>query len=90
MIELMSRSTTAMFVYCGVVSLFNYVVLRPSFFNYLVYGSADPIFQDSEKNKNKFFNFFLKKCSFFFFFLQIFICMSQARIKEEDLRLRPA
>ena len=25
--------------------------LRPFFFNYLVYGSADPIFQDLEKNK---------------------------------------
>ena len=24
---------------------------RPSFFNYLVYGSADPIFQDFEEKK---------------------------------------
>ena len=27
------------------------IVFRPFFFNYLVYGSADPIFQDLEKNK---------------------------------------
>ena len=58
-------------------------LLRPSFFNYLVYGSADPFFQDFEKNeKNE------KKNQFFF--LQIFSCRSQARIKDEDLRLRPA
>ena len=61
--------------------------LRPSFFNYLVYGSADPIFQDLKKKKM--LNFFLKKKKNFFF-LQIFSCRSQARIKEEDLRLRPA
>ena len=35
-------------------------LLRPSFFNYLVYGSADPIFQDLEKNKKKIFGFFSK------------------------------
>ena len=33
-------------------------VFRPSFFNYLVYGSADPNFQDLEKNKNYFFLLF--------------------------------
>ena len=34
------------------------------FFNYLVYGSADPIFQDLEKNKNIFL-LFCKKNYFF-------------------------
>ena len=34
------------------------------FFDYLVYGSADPIFQDLEKEKKSFFFFFF----FFFFF----------------------
>ena len=37
--------------------------IRPFFFNYLVYGSADPIFQDLEKNKKVFFFTF-----FYFFF----------------------
>ena len=61
------------------------MTIRPSFFNYLVYGSADPIFQDLEKKKNTFFNFFLKNnfiflfSKYFLFFLQIFICISQAR-----------
>ena len=44
-------------------------VLRPFIFNYLVYGSADPIFHDFEEKK------------FHFFFLQIFSCRSQARFK---------
>ena len=63
MIELMSRSTTAMFVYCGVLlyhwHAFNYVgpmkffkLLLGLFFNYLVYGSADPIYHDFEEKKN--------------------------------------
>ena len=34
--------------------------VRPFFFNYLVYGSADPIFQDLEKKKKIFFFFFYK------------------------------
>ena len=64
-------------------------IIRPFFFNYLVYGSADPIFQDFEKNKKEFFLNFCKKNYFFlifltFLFLQIFSCRSQARIKEED------
>ena len=60
--------------------------LRPSFFNYLVYGSADPFFQDlknSKKNSTKFYIFFFYKFSF--------ACPKPgARIKKEDLRLRPA
>ena len=50
--------------------------IRPFFFDYLVYGSADPIFQDLEKKKKKknlkyfFFNFFFYN----FFFLHIFSC----------------
>ena len=38
--------------------------VRPFFFDYLVYGSADPILQDFEKKKKKKFFFFF----FFFFF----------------------
>ena len=45
--------------------------LRPSFFNYLVYGSADPIFQDFEEEK-KMLNFFLKKKKKFSFFFTNF------------------
>ena len=60
-------------------------IVRPSFFNYLVYGSADPIFQDFEEKKNTFFCCFLNNL-----FLQILSCRSQARIKEQDLHLRPA
>ena len=55
------------------------VVSLGLFFDYLVYGSADPIFQDFEERKKIiFFEFF-----FFFFFIQIFSYQSQSRIKEE-------
>ena len=64
--------------------------IRPSFFNYLVYGSADPIFKDFEKKKKLFFSKKKNSTFFIYFFLQILSCRSQARIKEEDLRLRPA
>ena len=43
-------------------------MIRPSFFNYLVYGSADPIFHDFEKIKRIFFLLFSKKIFFTFFF----------------------
>ena len=55
------------------------MAIRPFFFDYLVYGYADPILQDLKKKKKKlylFFNFF-----FFltFFFFLIFSCQSKAR-----------
>ena len=43
-------------------------MFRPFIFNYLVYGSADPIFHDLEKNKNNFFLLFSKKKIFWTFF----------------------
>ena len=58
------------------------MTLRPFFFDYLVYGSADPILQDLKKKKNYIFFFNLFICLafffFFFFFLQIFSCKSKA------------
>ena len=38
------------------------LLVRPFFFNYLVYGSADPILQDFEEKKK--FTFFYKKIIF--------------------------
>ena len=56
------------------------IVIRPFFFDYLVYGSADPILQDFEKKKKKKYIFFLINLFFkLFFFLQIFSCQSKAR-----------
>ena len=46
------------------------MLLRPFFFDYLVYGSADPIFQDFEKKKKIIMKyFFFNKFLFFYFFL---------------------
>ena len=53
-----------------------YQLLRPFFFNYLVYGSADPIFKDFEKNK--ILNFF------FFFFLIFFFTHFQLQVPSPD------
>ena len=54
--------------------------VRPFFFDYLVYGSADPILQDFEKKKNiyLFFIFFFSNFFFklFFFFLYKFSVVS--------------
>ena len=44
-------------------------ILRPFFFDYLVYGSADPIFQDLEKKKKL---IFFKNIFFLIFFFIIF------------------
>ena len=46
--------------------------IRPSFFNYLVYGSADPIFQDFKKKKNCLLFSTKKKNDFFIFFFTNF------------------
>ena len=47
------------------------ISLRPFFFDYLVYGSADPILEDFEKKKKKNLTFF-----FFFFFIYKFSVVS--------------
>ena len=54
------------FFYLFIFFLF-FFRIRPFFFDYLVYGSADPILQDFEKKKKK-----KKKKKFFFFFLNKF------------------
>ena len=57
------------------------IYIYKAFFNYLVYGAADPIFQDlGEKNKILFY--FIFYCNFF---LRMFSCRSQARITEGQI-----
>ena len=66
--------------------------IRPFIFNYLVYGSADPIFHDLEKKKHffllfskkKYFLTFFESFFIFIFFYKFSVAGPKPGLKEED------